>query len=313
MLPVFIIILCGAPSSPADAMQRRPGPVPLVFAKRDAALLARIVESWPLQGVRSGSALLVTDGRLVVVQDDVQAIALVDVKTRAVETRALAGSGEAQAKADKPDFEAAFSAPDGSLRLVGSGSTPQRRKIARLAPDGSDARLIEAGTLYDAIQVRIGSMPNIEGAVPLGDWVRRLHRGAGGGRSATVDVARATFDGGEPTLGAARFYDLGRIGQVPLTLTDAAPLAGRRLLYLAVAEETPDAVADGPVHGAALGVLDDSSARWTPLLEKDGAPSVRKVEGVALDADARGGWLVTDADDPERPAELLRFRLEGSW
>jgi hypothetical protein len=38
---------------------------------------------------------------------------------------------------------------------------------------------------------------------------------------------------------------------------------------------------------------------------------VRKVEGLAVDDDLRGGWLITDPDDPTRSAELCRVELDG--
>jgi hypothetical protein len=72
-------------------------------------------------------------------------------------------------------------------------------------------------------------------------------------------------------------------------------------------------VDDGPITGAAVGVVRGEQGRWAPLLEPDGTPSRRKVEGVALDADGRGGWLVTDPDDAEARADLCRLDLDGSW
>lgn len=83
------------------------------------------------------------------------------------------------------------------------------------------------------------------------------------------------------------------------------------LLYLAVAEDAPNAIDDGPVAGAAVGVLSNGRARYAMLEEQDGTPSRRKVEGIALDPATRAAYLVTDPDDPGRPAELLRVALEG--
>jgi hypothetical protein len=109
-------------------------------------------------------------------------------------------------------------------------------------------------------------------------------------------------------------YDLGAIGAVPLTFTDAARFdGGRRALYLAVAEDTPDAIADGPVMGAAIGVIDAEGARFALLMEANGSPCTRKPEGIALDPGERSGFLLTDPDSPREPAELCRFVLEGPW
>lgn len=83
------------------------------------------------------------------------------------------------------------------------------------------------------------------------------------------------------------------------------------MIYLAAAEYSRDAVADGPVAGAALGVIGRNGARWTPLRERDGQLSRRKVEGIVLDAGGKSGWLLTDPDDPGQVAELCRVQLDG--
>ena len=104
------------------------------------------------------------------------------------------------------------------------------------------------------------------------------------------------------------------LGTRPIAL-----LPGGRIAWLAAAEDTDDPVADGPVAGTVFGIVDidatgtdgsrAGSARWAPILESDGTPSTRKAEGLVVDADGRGGWLVTDRDDPDLPAELCRFTL----
>ena len=75
--------------------------------------------------------------------------------------------------------------------------------------------------------------------------------------------------------------------------------------------EGPDAVADGAVSGSVVGLIDaDGRARWTPLVDADGRPLVEKAEGVALASpDGARLWVVTDADAPESPAELLEVVL----
>ena len=279
----------------------------------DDALRARIVASWPLEGVRAGSALSWLAGRLLVVQDDVPALALIDPTTRAAERVVLEGAGLGMAKADKPDFEASVMAPDGSVYVLGSGSSPKRRRIARFDPASAQVSIVDASQLYQAIAERVGTAPNLEGAVHFGDSVQLLHRGAGDGPSAVVDVRPAALDGRDAHVGAPCAWDLGRIAGVRLAFSDAAPFDGGRLLYLAVAEDTPNAIDDGQVVGSAIGVLDDQRGRWAPVVEIDGATTVRKAEGVALDPDLRGGWLVTDPDDPSRAADLCRIELSGAW
>jgi hypothetical protein len=294
----------------------------MITSRRDPSLHARLTEIYPLggsaaAGVRAGSALAWTGGRLLAVQDDAFTVVWIDPATRALEPLVLAGEGAPLTKPEKPDFEAMLVAPNGALYVLGSGSAPKRRWIAHLDPACKSARLVDAGPLYDAVAVALGVTPNIEGAVLLGDVVRLFHRGSGGSAfaNASLDVPFEALFGERRSarvLSLTR-YDLGAIGSVALTFTDATPLADGRIVYLAVAEDTPDAIADGPVVGGAVGVLGPNEARWAPLIEADGSACARKAEGIALDTDGRRGFLLTDPDNAQLAAELCRIALEGGW
>jgi len=258
--------------------------------------------------VRAGSGLVRHGSRLLAIQDDAWEGIWIEPASGALEPAALGPRTAALPKALKPDFEAVFAAPD-ALYAVGSGATAHRCNIVRLDP-GSGARVIPAVPLFEAIARSLGGVPNIEGAIHAGARVLLFNRGAAGVPNAVLAVAYERLRRGEgPVLHAAR-WDLGAIDGIPLTFTDAAALPDGRIVYLAAAENTPDAVADGPVVGAAVGIIEGDAARWNVLLEADGSPSRRKVEGLALD-DARGGWLLTDPDDAARPAELCRLELLG--
>jgi hypothetical protein len=292
----------------------------LVRAELDPALSARVVEARPLgplskpPAVRAGSAILRAGDRLLVVQDDAFEVVWVDLPSLALERLALHGEGSPLPKFQKPDFEAAFAAPDGTLVIVGSASTSKRRFVARIKGPGSAVEIIDAGALFDAVTEAIGTTPNIEGAALIGETVTLLHRGSGADPNASVDVPLEAFFGAAPPQSlSARRFDLGAIGAVPLTFTDAAPLGGDRLLYLAVAEDTPNAIADGPILGGAVGVIDSRGARYTRLLLENGEPFTGKAEGIALDGSGRSGFLVTDPDSPDAPAELCRVVLEGPF
>ena len=283
----------------------------MLQAERDPALRARIVSIDPLPGVRAGSALVFSGGRLLVVQDDALAVAWVDPRTGAVEHRVLEGEGGALAKAKKPDFESAFLAADGTITLLGSGSAKGRYRAASLdIAGGGGVRFLDCAPLFEAIRARLGGEPNLEGAVRLGETLHLFHRGAGGEPSAIIEVAAAAIGAPTVTLIALTLCDLGTAAGVPLTFTDAIA-CGESMVYLAVAEDTPNAVDDGPIVGAAIGILAGGKARFALLEEPDGTPSTRKVEGVAVDPETRTTFLVTDPDDPDRPAELCRVELQG--
>lgn len=283
-------------------------------ARRAGGMVARLTAVRQLPGVRAGSAMAWHGTRLLLVQDDAWSLALVDPADGSVELVALRGDGAALAKPEKPDLEALVALPDGATLILGSGSAPNRRTVIRIDTD-LRPRAHDAGLLYDAIARLLGRTPNIEGAVAAGQTVHLLHRGAGRGDNpnAVLDVTLAALTAGEPTVLNACNWDLGDVAGVPLTFTDATPWPGAGYLYLAVAEDTPNAIDDGPVVGAAIGLIRPDGAWWTPLLDLDGTPCLRKAEGVALDDGGQGGYLVTDPDDPDRPAELCRFELAGAW
>jgi hypothetical protein len=271
---------------------------------------ARIVESWSLPGVRAGSGLAWWGRSLIAVQDDAFSAVRIDPETRRTAPIVLEGHGQALPKSEKPDFEAIAPDARGRLWLFGSGSAEKRRRMAILDPETGMVGLSDAGAVYDAVAQAIGGTPNIEGAVFVGEGLRLFHRGAGDAPSITVDVACDPARGPLPCVVATTVYDLGRVGMVPLTFTDATAYQSGVIAYLAVAEDTPNAIDDGPVVGAAIGFLSANGASWSPIMEADGTPSVRKFEGIALSPEGDSAWLITDADDPTKPAELCRLAIE---
>lgn len=287
----------------------------MLQAVLDDQLVARLTAVCPLPGVRAGSGLAWHGKELVVVQDDAFAVVKVNLDTMATTAVPLAGKGEPLPKPEKPDFESVVTDLIGDLYLLGSGSTPLRRQIARLDLDTGKVTLETADELYTALAEAVEGTPNLEGAVLLGEVLRVFQRGEGGGTGANlaIDVPFMTGSGPAPRVLSTYPYDLGAVNGVALTFTDAAPFDGERFLYLAVAEDTPNAYDDGPVVGAAVGVMGADTARWTRLLEADGSPSTRKIEGVVLEPGGRAGYVITDPDDPNQPAELCRLELEGPW
>ena len=115
-----------------------------------------------------------------------------------------------------------------------------------------------------------------------------------------------------PELHDVSRFDLERVGDAKLTFTDLAyDQPGKRLLYVACAEASPDAVRDGPVSGVALGVLDDEP-RYGLVVDENGALLTDKIEGFVPDPAREGRfYAVVDVDDPSRPAELLELTVEG--
>jgi len=218
----------------------------------------------------------------------------------------------AERKARKADFEAMALLPDGSLLVLGSGSTEGRLRGALFDPH-ERVRAIDAGDLYRALGAQLQEL-NIEGAVVQGEHLLLAQRGNGkGGENALVVLAlrQALADLAQGRLGAEallaiRPIRLGELDGVPLGLTDLALGRGGRLLFSAAAEAGGSSYLDGACTGSLVGWLDQAGQ---PQGLRRLEPRV-KIEGLcALGDDSL--LLVADADDPAVRAPL--FRLAGHW
>ncbi|TFV64524.1 hypothetical protein E4P41_01225 [Geodermatophilus sp. DF01-2] len=230
----------------------------------------------------------------------------------------------------KPDLEVACPAEvDGkpAVLLLGSGSTARRTRgvLVRLDDGRPVAQAGELAPLYGRVARRLGLQDdqlNLEGASRHGDTVRWFNRGnlAAGVRPGSVDVPLAGLvdavlgrvDPASVPVERPRVYDLGEVDGVGLAVTDAIALPDGRLLLSAAAEDTPNAVDDGPVVAAALVLVDGETVLDVGAIpEVDGR--VPKVEGLALRA-VHGEEVqllaVVDDDDPTRPSTALELRAE---
>lgn len=278
----------------------------MIVASPRSNLRARILSVSPLADVHAGSALVAHEGRLLVVQDDAASVVWVDPSSGQTNRLVLEGHGGQLEKSQKPDFEVAFLGPGNVVTILGSGSSPRRRRRAVVDLETNVVRITEETALFELLEKALGLVPNLEGALIWHNRLRLFHRGAGADKSAVVDVQLDVLHGAAPEILAVTPVDLGTVNGVPLHFTDATVFA-ERILYVAVAEDTPNAIDDGPVVGAVLGFLDERGAVFAPLLEANGEPSTRKVEGVAVDTRTGTLYGVTDPDDPDKPAELLRI------
>ena len=292
--------------------------------------------------VRAGSSLAWFGNRLAVIQDDAQFIALIDLINGQIDSLSLPVGEDGLRQFDdlrgnkryKLDLEACLTrySPNGEVLLAfGSGSNERRETVLRVSASGA-IDLVRANGLYDRFRTTkafSGSELNIEGTVFMTDgWVRFFNRGNGEAMEglspmdATCDVLWDELEAylGDPNnieapgLHRIAQYDLGTLGGVRLTFTDATATE-KGMLYAASAENSPDAITDGSVTGSVIGVLDESSGcRWIELRDADGRPFCAKIEGICADRNLDGlVYAVTDADDPARPSELLEVALVGPW
>lgn len=322
-----------------DFRVRRSGAVPLWGVGPGGAPLP----------VRSASGIAPFRGGLAIVQDDAGTLAWHDPVTSRTQFLPLpvplppgAGPGDALPKSLKPDLEALCRLPWGregghALLALSSGSTPARRWLVLVPEDDpAGATRVEATAFFESLESRrdlVGAGLNLEGAL----WLP-----ARGARPATLLLAQrgnaapapdaAPRDAllevpGEPFLEhlrglltgerrpfpaaalSGRGLDLGTLGGVRLTLTDLTLGDDGAIWYAAAAEASPDAVADGPVTGSALGRLGPHGDLDQCVLTDDtGALLPLKVEGLTAGGPA-SFFAVTDADGAS-PALLLHLSLE---
>ena len=226
-------------------------------------------------------------------------------------------------KKEKPDLEALTLLPPftgrafGSLLGLGSGSKPQRERgfVWGLAADGSlegEPTELDLSPLYERLRERAPEL-NIEGASALGERLWLFHRGnTEQGVNMVAEVPLGDFidavrkDGriecGEEVR--TRAYELGELDGVPLTFSDATPLADELVVFTASAEPGSDPHGtDGEICGSVVGTIDgDGHVERLRTIDRKW-----KVEGLYASIDARviDFLFVCDQDDPDTASPLL--------
>ncbi|WP_409330168.1 DUF6910 family protein [Trujillonella humicola] len=238
-------------------------------------------------------------------------------------------SAAAGTKHLKPDLEVACPVDvDGAPAVLALGSGSSRRRmtgvLVRLEGVAPVVVAADLAPLYrrvaEAAGVPLGQL-NLEGGSRHGDTVRWYQRGnlAAGVASTGVDLPLAELVGAvlgrtgaaAVPVGAVRRYHLGEVGGVGLAVTDAVALPDGRTLLAAAAEDTPNAVDDGPVVATALALVEDHRVVDVAPLPAAGG-RVHKLEGLAL-REASGDEVrllaVVDDDDPDLPSVALDLRV----
>ena len=276
---------------------------------------------------------VVLDNDALIIQDDVQALAVRDVGG-AIRPVPLPPHASGQRvfddtlgnKHEKLDLEACVVLPDGRLVAFGSGSLPVREQLV-VWDGGSEAPvLVAAGALYRelcATVVQPGQRLNIEGAVISVSRLVLFHRGNDtrvAGRepmSAIAELDGAAFsswlDGRAPLPLVTRVttVDLGAERGVPFGFTDAVAVDDDGIVVLACAEATASAIDDGAVLGCRVGLLARGALTMVEVCDASGGRTTLKLEGI----ERRPGFatefdVAADVDQPSAPALLGRLTWE---
>ena len=307
------------------------------FDERGFALLDELVPlhyASPAEGLprhaRAASALRRFENRLVVVQDDVNAFAVLENDKGGVRAVMLPAHESGKRvfddvlgnKRDKLDLEACVTLPSGMLVAFGSGSTPERERLV-VWGHGEAPVIVAASAFYREVRAAVthdAARLNIEGAVVRGGRLELFHRGndvRGSGPNAIVEIDCSELErcvsGSAVTPRVARVttVDLGAERGVPFGFTDAVAVDDGRIVVLACAEDSASATADGPVLGCRVGLLAGASLTLVDVREAGGRRTTLKLEGI----ERRPGFdfefdVAVDVDRPSAPAMLGRLVWE---
>jgi hypothetical protein len=316
-----------------------------VVARFDARGAATLDELVPLRyggavhaglpgHVRAASALRRFEDRLVIVQDDVNALAVRDasgavkpVLLPAHDSGRRVFDDEHGNKHDKLDLEACVTLPDGRFVAFGSGSTPAREQLVVWRGGRESPSAVDAAALYGELRAAVttGAVRlNIEGAVVSGSRLRLFHRGndtrdaARASSSAIADLECADFvawlDGSaatRPSVVGVTTVDLGEVNGVPFGFTDAVALGEHAVIVLACAEDSACAISDGAVLGCRVGVYDEQGLRLVDVCDASGARTRLKLEGIERRLGSSTEFdVAVDIDRPAAPAQLGRLVWE---
>ena len=311
-----------------------------LVASYDAQASATLDELVPLQyelagieglpaHVRAASALRRFGGRLVIVQDDVNALAVRDA-SGVVRPVLLPSHASGRRvfddtlgnKADKLDLEACVTLPDGRLVAFGSGSTPTREQLVVWSGQGLPS-VIEGRAFYAELRAATtegDTRLNVEGAIVSGARLELFHRGndvRGAGLNAIAEVRCDQFvawlDGGaaSPRVMRVTMVDLGNLRGVPFGFTDAVALDDERVVVLACAEDSACAISDGAVLGCRVGLHFGDGLRMVDVCAANGERTLLKLEGIERRAGSSTEFdVAVDVDRSTAPAQLGRLRWE---
>ena len=226
-------------------------------------------------------------------------------------------------KREKPDLEALTLLPPfadrpyGALLGLGSGTKTERERgfVWGLGADGSllgEPVQLDLAPLYERLREAAPEL-NVEGAAALGDRLWLFHRGnTEQGLNIVAEVPLEEFVDGVRADGRigcrdavhTRAYELGDLDGVPLTFSDATPLADELVVFTASAEPGSDPHGtDGEIRGSVVGTIDgDGRVERLRTIDRRW-----KVEGVYASIDARviDFLFVCDQDDPDTASPLL--------
>ena len=271
--------------------------------------------------VSSASGLIRMNGRFYAVADDeLSLISFTEEPLTGIESLKLF---EGQLPEDpvarkkiKPDLEAlTLISSLGAMLGLPSGSKENRSKGALIRFNSDAVPLVmsvDFSRLFAELRTRIADL-NLEGIVEFGNSILIFQRGNAKAASNAVikleaDIFVTELQTGIVTPKSLKTISncrLGLLHGVPLSFTDAAvweTTTGKKLTFIAAAEDTLTTYDDGEFRGAIFGVLNEDFE----VLYSEELLCSQKPEGLWVENS--NFFFVTDADDPNLKSEFYSFK-----
>ena len=263
--------------------------------------------------ISAASGLVESNGKFFVVADDENFLAIYDQRTHIGQVsqvfNEILPNEKALRKKKKHDIEALVLLPQqNKLLLVPSGSTPARQRGAIMGQSGQFEKEVSFHHLFSDLSKSFSEI-NIEGGVVIGDELYLFQRGNGPkNQNGIIILSLVAFLSNKKLKFKILPIDLGTLKGINLSFTDAT-VAGNKILFLAVAEDSNSTYLDGQVAGSVLGMMNPRGEILctTPLATSS------KPEGLCYSSSEKCFYVVTDDDNRDLPSSLFRGYLPAEW
>jgi len=263
-------------------------------------------------GIGSASGLFYKDNLLTVISDNSGFLYEYNTESKDLKTYSLIPNAASNIpKKQKPDFEAVTSDAQ-NFYIFGSGSTENRNTMVQFDKASKTAiKAIDLSDLYLSMQSFGNINPedfNIEGVALSGETWYFLQRGNGAkGKNMIFTVEAQNLENNFTIL--ANDYKLPKIKGIRTTFTDGI-LVGKKLYFLATAEDSKSTYSDGEVLGSIIGSLNIETMK---LEFTQQITDKHKFEGLALISDSEKQiefWLCEDNDTDLQQSEIYKLVIK---
>jgi len=263
-------------------------------------------------GIGSASGLFYKDNLLTVISDNSGFLYEYNTESKDLKTYSLIPNAASNIpKKQKPDFEAVTSDAQ-NFYIFGSGSTENRNTMVQFDKASKTAvKAVDLSDLYLSMQSFGNIKPedfNIEGVALSGETWYFLQRGNGAkGKNMIFTVEAQNLENNFTIL--ANDYKLPKIKGIRTTFTDGI-LVGKKLYFLATAEDSKSTYSDGEVLGSIIGSVNIETMK---LEFTQQITDKHKFEGLALISDSEKQiefWLCEDNDTDIQQSEIYKLVIK---